>query len=509
MAGLLLLALGGAQAAARELAGGWSEAPASAKITALAQYSLRSLAEEFCASSNAFGCSRLQGATFVSVTSAHTQVVAGTNYEIEMSTSAGPLTIRVYEQLWTGTLTVTSASVRNAGNRLGVYAVLQDGEEHAMDAADFEEFRQALAAPVSGSPLLVGGALGGGGGAHFSGLLAQAAPAAETAAPSGVCAGCPVDQPAAELAAGSKAHRLAGFALAQLLAQSCYGSNSLGCARLQGASLVRIASYRTQVVSGTNHLVDVETTAGLLHFKFYEQSWTSTLILTGASLGDDLAILHEGEELSLDSSAFAAFSAPPFADAGDSDAGAAPLLGGGGHGQQALLGEGGHGQLVMTTAAPAAGGLLGEGGHGQLVMGGTKELVYHAGSCEGGKVWNECATQCEPTCEAPHPMCIQTCAAKCACPKAAPIWHEGACVTAAACPTAPHFDPPTLTAVGPRENALEAAAPAERTPSAAGIVIVLVVVAALAVLVMVRRRGGRAPQGGLSAMDGAKDLQGV
>ena len=94
-------------------------------------------------------------------------------------------------------------------------------------------------------------------------------------------------------------------------------------------------------------------------------------------------------------------------------------------------------------------------------------------------------------------------------PKAAPIWHEGACVTAAACPTAPHFDPPTLTAVGPRENALEAAAPAERTPSAAGIVIVLVVVAALLVLVMVRRRGGRAPQGGLSAMDGAKDLQGV
>ena len=109
MAGLLLLALGGATAAGRELAGGWSEAPASAKITALAQYSLRSLAEEFCASSNAFGCSRLQGATFVSVTSAHTQVVAGTNYEIEMSTSAGPLTIRVYEQLWTGTLTVTSA----------------------------------------------------------------------------------------------------------------------------------------------------------------------------------------------------------------------------------------------------------------------------------------------------------------------------------------------------------------------------------------------------------------
>ena len=155
MLGLHFLSL----AAARSLAGGWSEAPASAKITALAQYSLRSLAEEFCASSNAFGCSRLQGATFVSVTSAHTQVVAGTNYEIEMSTSAGPLTIRVYEQLWTGTLTVTSASVRNAGNRLGVYAVLQDGEEHAMDAADFEEFRQALAAPASGSPLLVGGVL--------------------------------------------------------------------------------------------------------------------------------------------------------------------------------------------------------------------------------------------------------------------------------------------------------------------------------------------------------------
>ena len=49
MLGLHFLAL----AAARSLAGGWSEAPASAKITALAQYSLRSLAEEFCASSNA------------------------------------------------------------------------------------------------------------------------------------------------------------------------------------------------------------------------------------------------------------------------------------------------------------------------------------------------------------------------------------------------------------------------------------------------------------------------
>ena len=380
-----------------------------------------------------------------------------------------------------GTLTVTSASVRSAGNRSACTRCSRRGGARD-ERRRLEEFRQALAAPVGGSPLLVGGALGGGGGAHFSGCSRRPRRRRRRAASTQ----CPVDQPAAELAAGSKAHRLAGFALAQLLAQSCYGSNSLGCARLQGASLVRIASYRTQVVSGTNHLVDVETTAGLLHFKFYEQSWTSTLILTSASLGDDLAILHEGEELTLDSSAFAAFSAPPFADAGDSDAGAAPLLGGGGHGQQALLGEGGHGQLVMTTAAPAAGGLLGEGGHGQLVMGGTKELVYHAGSCEGGKVWNECATQCEPTCDAPHPMCIQTCAAKCACPKAAPIWHEGACVTAAACPTAPHFDPPTLTAVGPRENALEAA-PAERT-SAAGIVIVLVVVAASSS--SCRRRGG-------------------
>ena len=63
-------------------------------------------------------------------------------------------------------------------------------------------------------------------------------------------------------------------------------------------------------------------------------------------------------------------------------------------------------------------------------------------TCEEGtgKVWDECASQCEPTCEDPNPPCVLMCVAKCACPAEVPIWHNGQCIAQADCDSSSNED---------------------------------------------------------------------
>lgn len=79
------------------------------KIHRLAHFSTLKLVE-VCAASNAMACTGLQGAEFEAVESATTQVVSGINYSIEARTSAGMLSLRMYEQEWTRTLEISSAA---------------------------------------------------------------------------------------------------------------------------------------------------------------------------------------------------------------------------------------------------------------------------------------------------------------------------------------------------------------------------------------------------------------
>merc|ERR1719392_385260 len=108
----------------------------------------------------------------------------------------------------------------------------------------------------------------------------------------------------------SRVHRLAAWALASLQRDVCGAQNSLTCGRLVGTQLGHVNKASTQVVSGMNYAIDVETERGdRLSLGLYEQRWSSTLSLTSASLtsatGDDFGSLL-AEELALD---FAAFEA--------------------------------------------------------------------------------------------------------------------------------------------------------------------------------------------------------
>ena len=178
---------------------------------------------------------------------------------------------------------------------------------------------------IGGAPIGAPGnpALGG----HYTVPREEKAPPkleGEAAAAARACPGCPVAQP--DVGVGSKAHQLATFSLASLQRRACPQINSLGCARLAGAELVRVVEASTQVVAGVKYAMTVETSAGMLKLSVFEQQWTDTLILTDASLALDGAALGAalgvlGAELPLDAKAFAAFQANPALIRGASPAG--------------------------------------------------------------------------------------------------------------------------------------------------------------------------------------------
>ncbi|KAL1529510.1 hypothetical protein AB1Y20_000456 [Prymnesium parvum] len=169
---------------------------------------------------------------------------------------------------------------------------------------------------------------------------------------------------------GSYIYRLAHFSLRHLK-QHCTASNSIGCSRFgSDVNLLQVLSAKTQVVSGKNYILEVDTTAGHLHLKVYEQAWTKTLKINEATLvlppeGMSMAMLTSNlieEELALDAEAF--------------------------------------------EAEPV---------------------------CPGGKVWMDCGSPCQRTCEEPDPICIAMCKVGCSCPSEKPIWQASQCIAASSC----------------------------------------------------------------------------
>lgn len=57
----------------------------------------------------------------------------------------------------------------------------------------------------------------------------------------------------------------------------------------------------------------------------------------------------------------------------------------------------------------------------------------YCSECESNKVWSDCASECDLTCENPDLECTERCVAKCACPEDLPIWNEKECITLAEC----------------------------------------------------------------------------
>ena len=88
---------------------------AATKALHLAEFALTAL-QAHCAGNNAIACGWLQGASVSEVVRASTQVVAGTNYAIQVRTSKGhTLHLTVFEQAWTQTFELTVPDSVRAG----------------------------------------------------------------------------------------------------------------------------------------------------------------------------------------------------------------------------------------------------------------------------------------------------------------------------------------------------------------------------------------------------------
>ena len=233
--------LGGAT---REIAGGWTaetEIDATSHVHQLARAAVQRLAAS----------QSLEG-SFVRVRSARHQVVSGLNYEIEAELSSGSvLTLKIYEQSWSNTLKLTSATLSGVETPL-----VGEGDE----ALQLELTQPETTEQEPPAPAILGGAtrqiMGGW--------------TAETG-----------------IDATSHVHQLARIAVQRLAASQS----------LEG-SFVRVRSARHQVVSGLNYEIEAELSSGsVLTLKIYEQSWSNTLKLTSATLsGVETPLVGEGDE---------------------------------------------------------------------------------------------------------------------------------------------------------------------------------------------------------------------
>lgn len=94
--------------------GGWFAQPASAfgpgsEPDRLARFGFEHLVTSVCPASNSLGCASLQGAAYQGLQSASSQVVSGINWELVATTTAGTLTMRLWEQAWAEQLELTEA----------------------------------------------------------------------------------------------------------------------------------------------------------------------------------------------------------------------------------------------------------------------------------------------------------------------------------------------------------------------------------------------------------------
>jgi len=66
--------------------------------------------------------------------------------------------------------------------------------------------------------------------------------------------------------------------------------------------------------------------------------------------------------------------------------------------------------------------------------------------CVGGQVWNQCGSQCTPSCQTPHPICVMMCVARCECPREKPLWDAGSnrCLQASECKTIKKENPDVI-----------------------------------------------------------------
>ena len=101
----------------------------------LCSFACSSLQQQ-CSGSNSLACNSLAAASFSSVTGS-SEVVSGINYQLVCLTSAGPLDLTVYEQTWTNTLTLESATLSS---------VALIAEATPLDMAAFRTFAAAAAA---------------------------------------------------------------------------------------------------------------------------------------------------------------------------------------------------------------------------------------------------------------------------------------------------------------------------------------------------------------------------
>jgi len=130
-------------------AGGFREIEETArgqKVASLAAFAFKSVA----GASNSLD---LQGKSFKALTSASSQVVSGVNYRLSVALEpAGSVEFVIYEQSWTKTLQITSASLQpsDASNAM---LDLIGGNAMSLDAESFAQFHASEERVASSAPL--------------------------------------------------------------------------------------------------------------------------------------------------------------------------------------------------------------------------------------------------------------------------------------------------------------------------------------------------------------------
>eukprot|EP00308_Calcidiscus_leptoporus_P017243 CAMPEP_0119398252 /NCGR_PEP_ID=MMETSP1334-20130426/140746_1 /TAXON_ID=127549 /ORGANISM="Calcidiscus leptoporus, Strain RCC1130" /LENGTH=396 /DNA_ID=CAMNT_0007422109 /DNA_START=469 /DNA_END=1659 /DNA_ORIENTATION=- len=123
----------------------------SSKVHLLASFALSSVQQDVCMQANSIVCERLQAASVSHISRASSQVVSGVSYHIVCETDAGSLTLSVFEQVWTDTLVLKSASLTQpvGGASLAFLTLgdaIEEGKELALDAKAFHAIVAASAA---------------------------------------------------------------------------------------------------------------------------------------------------------------------------------------------------------------------------------------------------------------------------------------------------------------------------------------------------------------------------
>jgi len=120
------------------------DAPAGSHIASLAEFAFGQLKLSNAVHQDSRWTSEMLSTEFASVAKASKQVVAGTNYRVQLKLKPhGTVDLTIFEQSWTSTLSITEAKMHPSDLAFSQLDLL-GGSEFTLNAREFEAFETKL-----------------------------------------------------------------------------------------------------------------------------------------------------------------------------------------------------------------------------------------------------------------------------------------------------------------------------------------------------------------------------